>query len=495
MWDGDPALVTLHQSSHNSMHDAQAQPPVRDSPPPTAAATPAAPSGSARARDVAARGRESPLPRPETAESPTRAEAWALRAWHRLLTPSGIRPPAAARLRGWARVLEWRAATTTGRMRLVKRAVWTPVRAWKEAAAAVATFGHEVAETAGVSRGAQRRQLWWLGVRHGLSAESYIDYALYQDERRRRAGAYLEQREHAMLVWWLLRRQPVEGGFPGRDKTAFPAWCRAHRLAGVPTLLEFEEGRVVASTLGGDGAAALPRYDLFAKPSDSQYGTDSTRWEYDGNGRWLGADGRWRTADELVAEFARLSRGLRRSVATRPNRLLVQPRLRNHAILRPLAPRALCTLRMLTCRAPGEAGQIVFAAFRMAVGDAPADNFHFGGIIAPVELDSGVLGPALRRREHVLLPIERHPDTNAPIAGHPLPCWDRAKALVLRAFAAAPERATVGWDVAISDDGPILVEGNTASHPDIAQATMRAPLSDTPYPAALEAHVRAALGV
>lgn len=430
-----------------------------------------------------------------TAPRPSTPRRIGLRVWHRLLTPGWPRPSPADRLRGWVRVLEWGEADAAGRARLAKRAVWTPVRAWNEAGAAVASFGDEVEETAGVSRAAQRRQLWWLAVRHGLGAESYIDYALYRDEERRRAGAFLEQREHATLVWWLLRCRPEQGGFPGRDKSAFPAWCRAHGLPGVPTLLEFEDGRMVASTLDGDGAAALPPHDLFAKPSDSQYGTGSARWEHDGDGRWVGADGARRTAAELCEEFARVSAALRRRIPTRPNCLLVQPRLRNHWALRALAPRALCTVRMLTCRAPDEAGHLVFAAFRMAVGDAPVDNFHFGGIIAPVDLATGRLGAALRRRRHVLLPIERHPDTGAPIAGHALPCWEEAKALALRAFAAAPERATVGWDVAITDDGPMLVEGNTASHPDIAQATMRAPLSETPYPAALEAHVRRALGL
>lgn len=415
--------------------------------------------------------------------------------WHRLLTPGWIRPTPAARLRGWARVLHWSSAGSWDeRRRLVGFALATPIRAWRQAAADVQRFGAEVHEVAGVPPRAQRRQLWWLAVRHGLSAESYIDYELYRPERRRHAAAYLEQREHARVVWWLLAQRRVDGGFPGRDKSAFPDWCRAHGIPGVPTLLEYERGECVGSMFEGEPARSLPAGDLFAKPSDSQYGNGSMRWRYDGAGGWTARDGQIHTAAELLRELENASRGLEQRNRARPNRLLVQPCLRNHRDLLPLTPGALCTVRIMTCRAPGEEGEIVFAAFRMACGDAPADNFHFGGIIAPVDLSTGRVGPALRRREHVLVPVERHPDTGAVIAGHQMPCWQEAKALALRAFAAAPERVTVGWDIAITDDGPVLIEGNTASHPDIAQATSRKPLSETPYPAALDAHVGLVLG-
>jgi hypothetical protein len=53
----------------------------------------------------------------------------------------------------------------------------------------------------------------------------------------------------------------------------------------------------------------------------------------------------------------------------------------------------------------------------------------------------------------------------------------------------------VGWDIAITDDGPVLIEGNMASNPDIAQAPTGIPLSDTPFPAAIDAHMRARLQI
>jgi hypothetical protein len=81
------------------------------------------------------------------------------------------------------------------------------------------------------------------------------------------------------------------------------------------------------------------------------------------------------------------------------------------------------------------------------------------------------------------------------IPGHPLPCWPEAVALAERALDAARRVPLIGWDVAITDDGPVLIEANAASTPDIAQATTGVPLSDTPFAAAIDAHMRAYMGL
>ncbi|HEU4630923.1 MAG TPA: sugar-transfer associated ATP-grasp domain-containing protein [Gemmatimonadaceae bacterium] len=430
------------------------------------------------------------------------AGAWArlgLRLWHRLLTPGWLRPTPAARLRGWERVLRWRAAHTRAqRRRLLERAAWTPVRAWRQAGEAVAAFGAEVQAVSGVPPRGQRRQLWWLAVKRGLNTQSYLDFQLYRPDRRARASAYLQELEHTRVARWLSRQRDDGLAETFRGKARFSEWCRAHGLPGVPVLLEFDHGELVASRLPGDPASSLPRGDLFSKPNDATGGHGTERWRYvsdHGDGGWMARDGRIRSAAALLEELARTSLTLPLRDFRRSRRMLLQPCLRNHRDLLPLTPGALCTLRILTFRMPGERARVLLAAYRMAVGDAPADNFHFGGIITSVDLATGRLGVALRRQGHVLVPVERHPDTGTPIGGFPLPCWQQAVSLAERALDAAPGLPAVGWDVAITDDGPVLVEGNLASNPDIAQAPTGIPLSDTPYPAALEAHLRECLGL
>jgi hypothetical protein len=422
-----------------------------------------------------------------------------LRLLHSLLTPGGwMRPTAAARLRGWARVLAWHQAGALGERRaILRRAVGLPVLAWREAGQAVAEFGPQVEAVSGVPPRVQRRQLWWLAVRHGLNAMSYLDYQLYRPERRRRAAAYLQEWEFFRVGGWLNRHTPRSDEYPIGDKRRFAEWCRANALAAVPTLLEYEGGRLVVSTLAGDPASSLPHRDLFSKPSDGTGGDGTERWRFvalpDGRGAWMGSDGRLRPAADLLRELARASEQLAHEQGRKSRRILLQPCVVNHRDLLPLTPGGLCTVRMVTYRGPGTGARVLLGAYKMPVGDSPADNFHFGGIVAPVDVVTGRLGTAIRRQGRVLMPVERHPDTGAPIAGHRLPCWAETMALATAALDAAHDRPSIGWDVAITDDGPVLVEGNTLSNPDIAQAPTGIPLSDTPFPAAVEAHVRAYL--
>ena len=421
------------------------------------------------------------------------------RLWHRLLTPGWGRPTDAARLRGWYRVLAWQMAKTPAERRaLVGQALALPVRAWQDAGEEVARFGAEVQELAGVAPAAQRRQLWWLQVRHGLDAVSYVDYQLYRPERRRHAAEYLQEAEHTRVVRWYNRRHRDTDAPALRDKPRFAEWCEAHGLPGVPTLLAYDGGEPVESGLGDDPAAALPRRDLFSKPVDATGGHGTARWRYvdtpDGAGAWLGRDGRARTGAEVLTEVAELSRTLPLQGKRTSRRMLVQPALRNHWELLPLTPGALNTLRILTARPPGGRARVVLAAFRLAVGDAPADNFHFGGMMAPVDLATGRLGTAVRRQRRALVPVERHPDTGAVIEGHQVPCWAEAVALAERALDAARRVPVIGWDVAITDEGPVLIEANAASNPDIAQAPTGVPLSATALPGVLDAHMRAYFG-
>jgi hypothetical protein len=83
-------------------------------------------------------------------------------------------------------------------------------------------------------------------------------------------------------------------------------------------------------------------------------------------------------------------------------------------------------------------------------GDATVDNFHFGGMIAPVDLATGRLGSGLRREGRLLAEIAHHPDTGVAIEDHQLPLWDAVTSLVRRAHDAARGMPAIGWDVAIN---------------------------------------------
>jgi len=61
--------------------------------------------------------------------------------------------------------------------------------------------------------------------------------------------------------------------------------------------------------------------------------------------------------------------------------------------------------------------------------------------------------------------ITDHPDTSLPLKGFRLPFWDEAMTLARRATALFVPLRTIGWDVAITAEGPVLIEGNARWDP------------------------------
>jgi hypothetical protein len=117
----------------------------------------------------------------------------------------------------------------------------------------------------------------------------------------------------------------------------------------------------------------------------------------------------------------------------------------------------------------------------MPTGTAYVDNFAAGGIAAPVNLcDGKVSGPAVGK--NVKLGIWRsHPDTRHPIEGVSVPAWEQTADLCVGAHRTIPRVAFIGWDVALSAEGPVLLEANPNWCVDLVQMPGCRPLGETVF--------------
>ena len=145
-----------------------------------------------------------------------------------------------------------------------------------------------------------------------------------------------------------------------------------------------------------------------------------------------------------------------------------------------LAPGALATVRLLTCRNEQGLAEAVNAAFRMAIGTSVVDNFHQGGLATSVDLKTGVIGIAsdIGIRPDVGW-RETHPVSGASFVGRTLPHWQQVVELAVRTHEAFPGRIVVGWDIAMLADGACIIEGNGRPDLDIHQRAERRHLGDS----------------
>ena len=101
----------------------------------------------------------------------------------------------------------------------------------------------------------------------------------------------------------------------------------------------------------------------------------------------------------------------------------------------------------------------LFTAFlRTGVSDVVVDNLYAGGIAAHIDPETGITDtPAIDNRGNEYL---CHPRSGKPFPGFRVPRWDEAVALVLQAAREVPDMRYIGWDVAVTEEGVCLIEGN-----------------------------------
>jgi hypothetical protein len=101
---------------------------------------------------------------------------------------------------------------------------------------------------------------------------------------------------------------------------------------------------------------------------------------------------------------------------------------------------------------------------------APLDNFTKGGMSSMIASESGTLSPAATHPKSSTLEWhDSHPDTGVSIAGQQIPGWDQIRRAILEAAEALPFLKCIGWDLLLTESGPVALEGNSHPDPDVLQ--------------------------
>lgn len=145
---------------------------------------------------------------------------------------------------------------------------------------------------------------------------------------------------------------------------------------------------------------------------------------------------------------------------------LVEDYVNQHKEMNKLCKASVNTLRIVTVRKKGVT-TVMLRAIRIGNGIRDVDNFHSGGMYTLFDEEGIITKPAMDREGKL---FEVHPVSKVPIKGFKIPFYKEAIDMAIEASKKIEEVGLVGWDIAITDKGPVLIEGNELPGYDIYQS-------------------------
>ncbi len=316
----------------------------------------------------------------------------------------------------------------------------------------------EVAREHGISPLRQMREMFALAFGPArLALADYHTYGMFDPDipmpaKKEYVGARGSYLINARLN---LDDLTISRGFVG-DKVMYTALLRQ---LGLPTtrtqaVASVDRGFGDIPALRDPGAlktwllndAAFP---LFGKPCEGRGSVGSALFSGIEEAQIVMGNGRRADLDGFCAEV----------FTDYPEGFIFQTALRQHDDLTRIAGPSIGTMRVVTIR-DGDGIRVLYTVWKVPAPDAMSDNFWQKGSMV-VEVDpAGVLG---RCRIGTGLEgrwINAHPVSGEEFAGRRVPHWSAIMEAARAGHALFPEFGVVGWDIAVTPEGPVLIECN-----------------------------------
>ncbi len=120
------------------------------------------------------------------------------------------------------------------------------------------------------------------------------------------------------------------------------------------------------------------------------------------------------------------------------------------------------TVRFMTALYPDGSAKIIATFIKIGRSGRCVDNAGGGGNVdVCVDVATGEIQYAIQFDGwHNIQEIDNHPDSGAALNGVTIENWEAIKADVIRFQQAFPYCKAAGWDIAITDEGPVVIEVN-----------------------------------
>ncbi len=126
----------------------------------------------------------------------------------------------------------------------------------------------------------------------------------------------------------------------------------------------------------------------------------------------------------------------------------------------------LATVRIITVMTP-DGPQIFRVCWKLVAGGNVADNFwRAGNMLAQLNPETGLVRQVTSGVGFEMKDVTHHPDTGLQLLGLVVPDWSEMASVAIEGAKVLRRFAMIGWDMAPTDKGPVIVEANPT--PDFA---------------------------
>lgn len=253
-----------------------------------------------------------------------------------------------------------------------------------------------------------------------------------------------------------------KGYFLLDDKSVFEEYLKGQGIAYPKTVLKIkrdvifdEKSKVIDNSKAVELINESKSNTIFFKPSS--FGSGGHGIFSASRDREIFLDNNGKTIDETYIE------------ALRNTDWIVQEKVENSKSISKIYDYCTNSFRILTYFTPKEGAKVIYCILKFGNNKAITDNAHTGGVYVRVDTETGVLFDTAY--DENLHEYKEHPYTKIPFAGEKV---EGIKDLVRMAEDLGnkfPDITFVGWDIVLSPEGPVVLEGNSSPGLTIIQRT------------------------
>ena len=174
-------------------------------------------------------------------------------------------------------------------------------------------------------------------------------------------------------------------------------------------------------------------------------------------------------------------------IAQSQTSILVQKRLTNHPDLEDFSNQGLVICRILSGKSKTNNVEIIASTLHIPYGNS---HLSHDGLIGKLDPQSGKI-QTVRRAALTYQPVDNHPDTQKSFKTLILPDWNQAIEIIKKAHGQLAGYVFIGWDLAFTPEGPVLIEGNSSWNAEQHQepSPRPTPLGDTVFKDVIETYL------